>query len=184
MSGRIIEYIWMLRGYMAFAAGFALILGLVYRLSLIGFGWGKRRLKIQGLFIEMNMSDQIRLCSLYLRLILVMYTVATMTVSRPVYPAMLICFGGILGLSSRRIRGILEETGNTVLLLGGLYAEGLLLAYMREIRYENSIFAVYVLAGLFMALYTLYFFLRDIKNISEGRQKKYGNLEKKEEEGS
>lgn len=89
---------------------------------------------------------------------------------------MLICFGVSWAFWGCRVRKIVEEAGNTLLMLGGLYAGGLLLAYMREIRFENSIFAVYVLAGIFMVLYTAYFFLRDIKNISEGRKKIHGNL--------
>lgn len=182
MFGRIIDIIWTLRGYMLAAAVSGLILGLLYRLSLKRFGWNGTLIKIHGLFTDLTTPDQIQVCSLYLRLVMVLYAVATMTVGRPVYPAMLILFGVILGLSGRRIRKLLEELGNTLLLLGGFYAEGLLVAYMREIRYENSIFVVYVLAGLFVVLYTAYFFLRDIKNISEGRQKSYGHMEQEEKE--
>lgn len=182
MFGRIVDAIWTLKGYMLAAAVSGLFLGLLYRVSLKRFGWSGKLIKIHGLFTDLTTPDQIQVCSLYLRLVMVLYAVVTMTVGRPVYPAMLICFGGILGIFSRRIRKLLEELGNTLLLLGGFYAEGLLVAYMREIRYENSIFIVYVLAGLFVALYTAYFFLRDIKNISEGRQKIYDKVEKESKE--
>ena len=177
MFGRVMDAVWMLKGYMAAAAVFSLLLGICYRISLKFCGWNKKWIQIHGFFTDLSQPDQIRVSCLYLRLVMMVYVVVTMTVGRPVYPVMLICFGVILGLFSRRIRGILEEAGNTVLLLGGLYACGLLLAYMREIRFENSIFAVYVLAGSFMVLYTAYFFLRDIKNISEGRKKIHGNQE-------
>lgn len=172
----------MLKGYMMWAAGLGILLGLAYRLSLRYFGWNRVLIRIHGLFTDLSQTEQIRLSCLYLRLVMVIYAVVTMTVSRPVYPAMLISFAVILGILSFRIRGILEEAGNTLLMLGGLYSSGVLLAYMREIRFENSIFAVYVLAGLFMVLYTTYFFLRDIKKISEGRTKRNGNPEIRNEE--
>ncbi len=176
MFGRIIDAVWMLKGYMASAVGLSFLLWLLYRISLRRFRWDGKSIRLHGFFTDLSERDRIRVSCLYLRLVMVVYAVVTMTVGRPVYPVMLICFGVILGLLGCRVRKIVEEAGNTLLMLGGLYAGGLLLAYMREIRFENSIFAVYVLAGLFMVLYTAYFFLRDIKNISEGRKKIHGNL--------
>ncbi len=182
MFGRVMDAVWMLKGYMAVSAGLGLVLGIIYRISLSRFGWNGILIRIHGFFTDLSQTEQIRVSCLYLRLVMMAYAVVTMTVSRPVYPAMLISFAVILGLLSFRIRGILEEAGNTLLMLGGLYASGVLLAYMREIRFENSIFAVYVLAGLFMVLYTAYFFLRDIKKISEGRTRRNGNPEIRKEE--
>lgn len=170
MFGRVAGQILLLKGYMAWAVAGALILGLLYRISLARFGWNKRMMKIHGYFIGLSALDLLRTSLFYLRLALLVWCLVSMDVARPVYIAMLLCFGMILGVLSRRPRKILEETGNTALLLGGMYAAGLLLAYMREIQFETNIFLVYVLLGSFIVLYSLYFFLRDIKEISSGKK--------------
>lgn len=173
MFGRIIETIWTLRGFMALSAGCGLFLGAVYFISLKFFGWNKRLIRIHGLFTDLTIWDEILLCGLYLRLMLLIYGLVSMRSGGGIYPAMFICMGVLLVIAKGSIRGIFEEAGNTLLFIGGLYAEGILLAYMREIRYETSILVIYMMAGLFILQYALYFLLRDIKTISEGREKKW-----------
>lgn len=170
MFERVVGQILLLKGYMVWAAAGALLFGLLYRISLAGFGWDKRIMRIHGYFIGLSGMDQLRTSLFYLRLALLVWCLVSMDVARPVYVAMLLCFGGLLGALSRKLRKILEEIGNTAMLLGGMYAAGLLLAYMREIQFEWNIFLVYVLLGVFMVLYSLYFFLRDIKEVSAGKK--------------
>ena len=170
MFGRVAGQILLLKGYMAWAMAGALILGLLYRASLMRFGWNRRLMKLHGYFIGLSGPELLRTSLFYLRLALLVWCLVSMDVARPVYVAMLLCFGIFLGILGRRPRKILEETGNTALLLGGMYAAGLLLAYMREIQFEMNIFLVYVLLGSFIVLYSLYFFLRDIKEVSSGRK--------------
>jgi hypothetical protein len=173
MFGRIIETIWALRDYMALSAGCGLALGLMYLVSLKLFGWNRQLLRIHGLFTDLTIWDNLLLCGLYLRFMLLIYSLLSMRQGGGIYPAMLICMAVLLVIAKGSIRGIFEEAGNTLLFIGGLYAEGILLAYMREIRYETGILMIYILAGLFILQYALYFILRDIKNISKGREKKW-----------
>ncbi len=174
MFGRVIEQMMVLKGYMAAAAASAAVLSVLYRISLIGFGWNKKRIRVHGYFIGLSFRDQVRTSCFYLRLVMLLWSLITMNVTKSVYPVMLICFGITLGILGKSVRAMLEEAGNTVLLLGGMYAAGLLLTYMREIQFERNIFLVYILLSSFMVLYSLYFFLRDIKNVSRGKRGKEG----------
>lgn len=167
MFGRVIEQILALKGYMAVSAALAVGIACVYRISLIGFGWNRKRMKVHGYFIGLSFRDQVRTSCFYLRLVMLAWSLATLSVTKSIYPVMLVCFGIALGLMAKSVRGMLEEIGNTALLLCGMYAAGLLLAYMREIQFERNIFLVYLCLSSFMVLYSLYFFLRDIKQVSK-----------------
>lgn len=169
MFGRIAEQILLLKGFMAALAGSAVLLALLCRLSLSAFGWNRPYRYIIGL----SMRNQVRTCCLYLRFVMLIWAFGAMAASARIYTVMLLCLGAILALTGGSIRKTGEEIGNTVLLSGGMYAAGLLLAYMREIQFERNILLVYILLGCFIALYDLYFFLRDIKNMSQERKAVY-----------
>ncbi|WP_101876343.1 hypothetical protein [Lachnoclostridium edouardi] len=179
MFGRVISQIWLLKGYMLAAASGALLLGFLYIVSLKWFRWKEPLMKVHGYFIGLTVLEQIRTGFLYLRLTMIIWCVATMNMGRIIYIGVLAVAGIALGNLSGSVKKLAAEAGNTVLLACGMYAGGLLTAYMREIQFEWSIMAVYVLLGLFMILYCLYFFLRDVKTISEERLGIYEKLEDK-----
>lgn len=170
MFGKIVGQIWLLKGYMCAAAVTALLLGSLYLVSLRWFGWKGAWIQIHGYFYHLTARGALRTGDLYLRVLLIVWCVGTMNMDHIVYIVLLSGFGILSGLLAGSVRKLLSEFCNTVLLLCGIYAGGLLITYMREIRFEWSILCVYGLLGSFMILYSIYFFLRDIRAISEERQ--------------
>ena len=165
----MISQLWLFKGYMLTSALLALFIGGLYLVSLRWFRWKGPLTKLHGYFLELGLLGQLQTSFLYLRGTMIVWCVCTMNMGRMIYIIML----GLLGLGIGTLSGsgkkLLGEFGNTLLLISGMYAGGLLTAYMREIRFEWSIMAVYGLLGLFMVLYCTYFFLRDVKTISEER---------------
>ncbi|MDO4268932.1 MAG: hypothetical protein Q4C73_10710 [Eubacteriales bacterium] len=177
MFERVISQIWLLKGYMLAAASGALLLGFLYMASLRWFSWKGPLLKIHGYFLELTITGQLRTGLLYLRLAMVIYCAAAMNMGRMIYICALACMGIALGNLSGSVKRLAAEAGNIILLSCGMYAGGLLTAYMQEIQFEQSIMAVYVLLSSFMILYCLYFFLKEIRAISEERLELYEKLE-------
>lgn len=169
MSGRIIEQLMLLSGWMGQTVLFTLCLCGFYLLSLRRFRLGGALIRIHGLFTALSRRRQLMLSGLYLRFLFILWCLFGMHFDRLLYAALMIGFCGFLCALDPRPKHLFAECANTILLLGGLYAAGLLSAYMREIQFEWNIFAVYVLLAVFIVLYTLYFFLRDVKEISAKR---------------
>ena len=169
MFGKIVSQIWLLKGYMCTAAITALLIGSLYLISLRWFGWKGAMIKIHGYFYGLTTKGQLRTGVLYLRVLLIFWCVGAMSMDKVIYIVLLTCFGIMSGILSGSLKKLLAELCNTVLLICGIYAGGMLVAYMEEIRFEWSILCVYGLLGAFMILYSFYFFLWDIRDISEER---------------
>jgi hypothetical protein len=164
---------------MAAVVAISLFMGLFCRISLVRFRWDGPIVKFHSYLYGLSVRGQLRSSLMFLRQVMIVWCVFTMSMNQVIYLVMLVWFGILYGLMSGSIRRFLVESVNTVLLLCGFYAGGLLTAYMREIQYENTIMAVYILLGSFMLLYSSYFFFRDIRTISEGRLTGHVETEKK-----
>lgn len=169
MLGRIIEQLWLLSGYFAQTAAAALLLGGVYLISLRRFRFDGMLIRVHGLFAALTRRRMLSLSTLYLRLSFILWCLAGMRFDRLIYAVLMLAFCALLCALDPAPKHLFAECANTVLLLAGLYAAGLLAAYMREIQFDWGIFTVYVLLAVFMTLYALYFFFRDVKLISEAR---------------
>lgn len=51
MFGRIIDAVWMLKGYMASAVGLSFLLWLLYRISLRRFRWDGKSIRLHGFLL-------------------------------------------------------------------------------------------------------------------------------------
>ncbi|MDO4438753.1 MAG: hypothetical protein Q4B86_04825 [Eubacteriales bacterium] len=174
MFGRIAAEILNLKGYMAAVVCSGLLLALLYSMSLRFFRWKGFLIKIHGYFMKLDKRSQLRTAFLYLREVMIFWCVITLNMNSPAYFIMLVVFGIISGILSGKPAKLLLELGNTALFILGIYTGGILISYMKEIQFEWNILFIYILLGAFVIMYSLYFFLKDIKNISEERTIKRG----------
>ena len=56
MFGRVMDAVWMLKGYMMVSAGLGLVLGIIYRISLGRFGWNGILIRIHGFFTDLSQT--------------------------------------------------------------------------------------------------------------------------------
>lgn len=169
MFARVVGEVTNLWEYMLWSAGVALLLSFCYLISLRLFRWRGSFMKIHGLFIGLSTLDQVQLAFLYLRCSFVVWCLVSMEEISMSGFAILIVLGIALGLLTGKPIKLLEELANTMLQVSGFYVGGMLLAYMRQVRFDWGIMSVYILLGCFMTTYCLYFFMRDIKKLSQER---------------
>lgn len=169
MLGRVVNEITNLWEFMAWSAGVALLFSVAYRISLRLFKWRGSFMKLHGLFMGLSILNQVQLSLLYLRCSFVVWCLLARDGIELSGFMILIILGVCLGLLTGKPIKLLEELANTALQVIGFYVGGMLLAYMREVRFDWGIMWVYILLGCFMTTYCLYFFVRDIKNFSQER---------------
>ncbi len=170
MFERVLSIMTEMNPFMAVSAGIVLVLAGVYLVCLRFFKWTSFRVRIFGIFYGLGQRGMIAMSFLYLRLMFVLTCTVMMTDIKVQHMLMLVLLGLPAGLCSAALTGLLREAVNSALLLAGLLAGNLLVNYMKEIQFDWSIIAVYVLLGMFMILYCLYFMLKDIRSISMGRK--------------
>lgn len=173
MFTRFVSILMEFKSFMGVTAAVTLAGAGIYLLALPALCWDKRRIRIFGLFYGLGNRQMAAMSLLYLRLMYVLSCIFGQTDVKSPQILMLAAFGILGGAAAGMLPGLIQEAVNTVLLTAGLVAGNLLLSYVREIQFEWSIMAVYYLLGLFMFLYCLYFFIKDIRNISRGRQEKH-----------
>lgn len=170
MFARIFSQIMLLNGYMAGTVVLSFLLCTVYLISLRRFRFGRRGTSVYGFFLGLSLKQQLAVSALYLRFLFVLSCSLSMHFDSLVYMVLLIALGLLIAALKSKLRHVVFELLNTALLFTGLYAGGMLCAYLREIQFEWSILMIYILLSTFMALYTFYFMLRDIKIISAERR--------------
>lgn len=170
MFEQVLSILLDLKHFMAAAALTALLLAGFYILALRSFRWEKKRVRVFGAFFALGRRGRLALSLLYLRWMFVLVCLIEMTDIKALHFLFLGALGLLAGLAVSGVFGCLREFINSALLAAGLIVGNLLVSYMREIQFEWSILAVYGLLGLFILLYCLYFFIRDMRSISLGRR--------------
>lgn len=162
------------QNYMLLSAAAALAAGGLYLLLVRTFRWDRQsRVRALGLFYGLGPRQRLAFSGLYLRLMFVLACLIWQTDIQAVHLIYLAAAGLVAGFLTASFGGLFQELVNSLLLGAGLLAGNLLIAYTKEIQFEWSIMAVYALLGCFILLYCLYFFIRDIRKLSEGRQENH-----------
>lgn len=155
---------------------FTLAAGLL--LALLGFllcknvSWVQKRIKFLGLFIGLKTRDMLWLCVAMLRCFFIMSTVVFGVELETVH----ICFFVLLciayNLLHLRVMGLLFDLLNSSIEFAALLAGNVLIGFLHEVRFDWQTMIVYVLLGLFIAVYATYFLLRDVSKLLQRESEK------------
>jgi hypothetical protein len=133
--------------------------------------WRKNRVLFVGMLCGMKDRELIWLSGQLLRLLLVTATVCLGI--RPGFAHMLMFAGlfavEIASLPYANVGKLLFSLANNAVIFGAVLAADMLYGFMRDVRGDGRVMTVYVLMALFVVVYSLYFTLRDLCDVTERR---------------
>jgi hypothetical protein len=133
--------------------------------------WRKRRTLFVGMLCGMKDKELVWLSGQILRLLFVTATVCLGL--RPTLPHMLL-FAGLFAVEAASLPHenagkLIFSFANNLVIFGAVLAADMLYGFMRDVRGDSRVMIVYVLTALFVVMYSLYFTLRDLCDMTEKR---------------
>jgi hypothetical protein len=133
--------------------------------------WRKKRVLFVGSLCGMKDKELLWLSGQLMRLLLVASVVCLGI--RPGIPHVLL-FAGLFAIeiAAPPYAGagkLLFSLANNVVIFGAVLATDMLYGFMRDVRGDVRVMTVYVLTALFVVVYSLYFTLRDLCELTERR---------------
>jgi hypothetical protein len=154
----------------------AVVAVLLFLLTLVftkHMGWRKKRAFVFGMLYGMTDRERLWLSGQIVRQICIVSTVCFGV--RPGVPHMIL-FAGLFLIEAAAppFAGpgrLCFSFANNAVVFGALFVGAMLYGFLRDVRGDARILLIYVLMGLFVSLYALYFTLRDLSVLIEGRNR-------------
>ncbi len=179
MLQTVLESMLELKWYIALALSATLLVGGALLYAEAKANLCSRSIKVLGLFFDATDRVAFSLAASWLRLLFVIYMLAF---RQPLTAANAFCFGVFVlmqALASGKVQVALQQTLNTALVAGAFLALGILTSYTRDVEMDWQIVLIAALLALFILLYSVYFFIKDVAAYGEGGWKKAYELGKK-----
>ncbi len=142
-----------------------LLLGFIGHLFCEKTEWNQKRLKFLGLFINLETLKLVWLCSALLRCLFVISIMVFCTEIEvaQIYLFVLLCL--VYNLLYFRVFHLLFDLFNSVIIFIALLSGNILFGYLQEIIFDWRTLTVYILLTIFIIIYSLYFFMRDVNSL-------------------
>ena len=129
----------------------------------------ERRFHISGLFFGLNTRGSLQLACAWLKLIFMLVFIAGFQ-KLSLIQYMMLLIPGILGsLSGKGIFASLSQMFWFLLQFAGLLSVNLICGYIRDMAGGVGFVLLYLVMGLFLALFSVYLFLNEVNTISVQR---------------
>ena len=169
MLNDALQIILQFRVFLSAAIIVALVLEIALALGTRSFGWQKRNLWIYGFFFGLTKSQCYFLAASWLWLIFVVTSAVFVVEMQVCHLALLLLLSAAKYGAWKRKLILLRDLFNSVLLFAAMMAENLLYSYLMETRFQIQIVVVLCLLILFIALYAIYFTVRDMQSLMQFR---------------
>ena len=156
------------------ALALVFVLSVVFLLCCRNFSWRSRRMSVYGLLVNLPDRDILRLAVSVARLCYAAGVAFSFSELQLPHYLMLLLLCLPFDLIRFHPLRLLFSVVNGVLLAAALFAGDMLISYIREVRPEPGIFAIYILLALFIVLYAVYLTMRDVQQLALERIGKGG----------
>lgn len=151
----------------------AIIVALAMEIALLfgtkHFGWQRKNLWIYRFFFGLTRPQCCFLAASWLWLLFTATSALFVVDMQLCHLAMLLLLSAAKFTTWKRMKMLLRDLFNSVLLFAAMMAENLLHSYLLETRFQFPIFIILGLLIVFIILYALYFTLRDMYLLAKDR---------------
>lgn len=147
----------------------AIPVGLVVLFLSLGFTanleWSQRRMRVFGLFYNMEPLEILHISTGFLRVLFVAAVVLFALQMKAVHIIFYVVIFLLCNLTFFAPKRFLFDLVNAVVVFAALLVGNILMGYYRDVSGDGRIFTVYALLGLFVVVYSLYFYLKDCTDL-------------------
>jgi hypothetical protein len=154
--------------FLWFAVGVGVIIFAFVLLLSGNVNWGLKRMKVLGLLFGMPNRDVLWLAQAILR---EAFIVSVVVFHLRMDSAFIACFAGFVLIGALSYRGqplkIVFDVINGAAMGAALLATNVMWGFLNEVRSDRSILLIYILLSVFVAVYSLYFIIKDLGDLFE-----------------
>jgi hypothetical protein len=157
----LLDFKWLILSTLTVGLFWGLICLLLYR----GFLWEANRIKLVGLFINLDRTTTLWLCVIVLRCLFLISMVVFCVDIKAAHIYFFVLLFIAYNLYHMRIARLLFDLFNSIIEFTALLSGNVLIGFLNEVHFDWRTAAVYLLLALFITVYSCYFLLRDISSL-------------------
>ena len=181
MLNDALQIVLQFRVFLSAAIAVALVLEIALLFGTKTFGWQRRNLWIYGFFFGLTKAQCYFLAASWLWLVFVATSALFVVNMQICHLALLLLLSAAKYGAWKRKITLLRDLFNSVLLFAAMMAENLLYSYLMETRFQIQIVVVLCLLILFIALYAIYFTVKDVQSLMQFRAVRKQEISEKDE---
>ncbi|MGE5455536.1 MAG: hypothetical protein ACM3O4_00295 [Ignavibacteriales bacterium] len=148
------------------------ILAITLNLSLKTFILKPNKVKLYGFFIRLNNLSILALSAAIIRYMFIIWCLFNLNDISLIHLCFLIFLSVIFNLANKNFLELIFDLINSIIQYWSLVCGSLLVGYLREVRIELYVVFITILLGIFIAIYSTYFLLKNINNILINNKKR------------
>lgn len=181
MLNDALQIVLQFRVFLSAAIAVALVLEIALLFGTKTFGWQRRNLWIYGFFFGLTKAQCYFLAASWLWLVFAVTSAVFVVEMQVCHLALLLLLSAAKYGAWKRKIILLRDLFNSVLLFAAMMAENLLYSYLMETRFQIQIVVVLCLLILFIALYAIYFTVKDVQSLMQFRAVRKQEISETEE---
>ena len=181
MLNDALQIVLQFRVFLSAAIAVALVLEIALLFGTKTFGWQRRNLWIYGFFFGLTKAQCYFLAASWLWLVFAVTSAVFVVEMQVCHLALLLLLSAAKYGAWKRKIILLRDLFNSVLLFAAMMAENLLYSYLMETRFQIQIVVVLCLLILFIALYAIYFTVKDVQSLMQFRAVRKQEISEKDE---